>query len=62
MSFADAIIDGKLRYSQDRELPGMLHARILRSPLPHAVVVSVDTSAVPDGVVVLERDSGAETD
>lgn len=56
MSFADVIIDGKIRYSQDREAPGMLHARILRSPYAHARVLSVDTSSVPPGVVVLTPD------
>lgn len=56
MSFADAIIDGTIRYSQDQELPGMLHARVLRSPYPHARVRSVDASAVPDDVVVLTPD------
>jgi CO/xanthine dehydrogenase Mo-binding subunit len=48
-----AIAQGNVRYAQDQELPGMLHARILRSPYPHARVVRVDASAVPAGVVVL---------
>ncbi|MBV9278779.1 MAG: xanthine dehydrogenase family protein, partial [Chloroflexi bacterium] len=47
---------GSVRYSQDVELEGMLHARILRSPYPHARVVRVDASAVPDGVVTLTPD------
>src|SRR5215207_8844233 len=34
----------------------MLHARILRSPHPHARVLRVDASAVPDGVVALTPD------
>jgi CO/xanthine dehydrogenase Mo-binding subunit len=34
----------------------MLHARIVRSPYPHARVLSLDTSAVPEGVVVLLPD------
>jgi CO/xanthine dehydrogenase Mo-binding subunit len=56
VSAADAIVSGRVRYAQDRELPGMLHARIVRSPHPHARIVSVDASAVPDGVVVLAPD------
>ncbi len=47
------ILTGRLRYSQDVELPGMLHARVLRSPSPHAEVVRVDVSAVPAGVTTL---------
>ncbi|MEE8395664.1 MAG: molybdopterin cofactor-binding domain-containing protein, partial [bacterium] len=36
---------GKTRYIQDIELPGMLHAKILRAGRPHALIVSIDTSA-----------------
>jgi xanthine dehydrogenase YagR molybdenum-binding subunit len=35
---------GKARYSFDYNLPGMLHARILRCPYPHAKVKSLDTA------------------
>lgn len=51
-----SIVTGSVRYAQDRELPGMLHARLVRSPYPHARVVRIDASAVPDGVVVLTPD------
>jgi CO/xanthine dehydrogenase Mo-binding subunit len=51
-----AVLEGTVRYSQDFELPGMLHGRILRSPYPHARVRRVDTSAVPDDVVTLTPD------
>ena len=51
-----AVLEGTVRYAQDFELPGMLHGRILRSPDPHARVLRVDTSAVPDDVVVLTPD------
>ena len=40
-----AMVTGAARFTVDVKLPGMLHARLLRSPLPHARVVSVDTSA-----------------
>jgi len=53
---SNPVVAGTVRYSQDRELPGMLHARILRSPYPHARVLRVDAAAVPPGVVVLTPD------
>ena len=34
-------------------MDGMLHVRLLRSPVAHARVVRLDASAVPEGVVVL---------
>ena len=37
---------GKAKYTYDIQLPGMLYARILRSPHPHAKVLSVDASKV----------------
>jgi xanthine dehydrogenase YagR molybdenum-binding subunit len=36
---------GKGKYTYDINLPGMLYARIYRSPYAHAKIVSVDTSA-----------------
>jgi len=38
-------IRGRGRYTDDIQLPGMLHLAILRSPFAHARVLSVDTSA-----------------
>jgi CO/xanthine dehydrogenase Mo-binding subunit len=46
---------GSARYAEDFELPGMLHARIVRSLFPHARV-RVDASAVPEDCVVLTPD------
>ena len=40
-----AKVTGAARFTVDVSLPGMLHARILRSPTPHAVVRSIDGSA-----------------
>lgn len=34
---------GRARYAYDVRLPGQLYARVLRSPLPHARIRSVDT-------------------
>jgi CO/xanthine dehydrogenase Mo-binding subunit len=50
---ADPRVTGAVRYSQDVAMEGMLHARLLRSPVAHARMARVDASAVPDGVVVL---------
>ena len=51
-----SIVTGTNSYAVDVELPGMLHARVLRSPYPHARILSVDATAVPDDVVVLTPD------
>jgi xanthine dehydrogenase YagR molybdenum-binding subunit len=40
-----AKVTGATRFTVDVALPGMLYGRILRSPLPHAQVRSVDVSA-----------------
>ena len=37
-------VTGKLEYGTDMVLPGMLHGKVLRSPLPHARVLSIDVS------------------
>ena len=36
---------GKAIYTVDVNLPGMLHGKMLRSPYPHARIISIDTSA-----------------
>lgn len=36
---------GRAVYTDDLAFPGMLHGKILRSPHPHARIVSIDTSA-----------------
>src|SRR3954466_6627247 len=38
-------IRGQGNYVDDLKLPGMLHGAVLRSPLAHAKIVSIDTSA-----------------
>jgi xanthine dehydrogenase YagR molybdenum-binding subunit len=38
-------VTGGARYTADIRLPGMLYARIVRSPHPHARIKSIDTSA-----------------
>ena len=41
----DVKLTGEARYTADLKLPGMLHGAILRSPHPHADVLSVDATA-----------------
>jgi CO/xanthine dehydrogenase Mo-binding subunit len=36
-------VTGKLKFSVDYRLEGMLHAKVLRSPYPHAKIVKIDT-------------------
>jgi carbon-monoxide dehydrogenase large subunit len=38
-------VRGQGRYIDDLKLPGMLHGAVLRSPLAHARILSIDTSA-----------------
>jgi CO/xanthine dehydrogenase Mo-binding subunit len=38
-------VTGAARYTADVKMPGMLHLAYARSPLPHARIVSVDTTA-----------------
>jgi CO/xanthine dehydrogenase Mo-binding subunit/aerobic-type carbon monoxide dehydrogenase small subunit (CoxS/CutS family) len=55
-------VTGKATYSTDVRLPGMLYARVLRSPHPHARIKSMDTSkaaALPGVKAVLTHESGA---
>src|SRR5438876_5682841 len=56
---AAAKVTGVAVYADDIHLPRMLHCRILRSPHPHARVLSVDPSAarrIPGVVAVLTGD------
>ena len=53
-------VSGRLKYAGDMTMPGMLHVQVLRSPHPHARIVSIDTSAAEamDGVeaVITSKD------
>ncbi len=39
------VVTGTARYTFDVEVEGLLHLKLLRSPHPHARIVSIDTSA-----------------
>ncbi|WP_281689127.1 xanthine dehydrogenase family protein molybdopterin-binding subunit [Pseudonocardia thermophila] len=49
------LLVGRGGYIADMKLPGMLHAAILRSPVPHARIASIDVSAALEipGVVAV---------
>ena len=51
----DRLLQGQGNFLDDHVLPGMLHMAILRSPVPHARINSIDTSAAAalDGVVAV---------
>ncbi len=56
---ARAKVTGRALYTGDLKLPGMLHAKVLRSPHPSARIVSIDTAAaraLPGVRVVLTGD------
>ena len=38
-------LNGRALYAGDIKLAGMLHAKVLRSPYPHARIVRIDTAA-----------------
>src|SRR5580700_11289414 len=56
------ILTGSGRYVDDIKLPGMLHAAFVRSPLPHARVLSVDVSAARELPGVVAVYTGAEVE
>src|SRR5204862_1213068 len=54
---ARAKVTGQTRFADDIVLPRMVHAKLLRSPLPHARIVSIDPSralALPGVLLVLK--------
>ena len=52
------LVTGKGCYVDDLQLPGMLHLAVLRSPYPHAKILSIDTNAAKAmaGVVAVVTD------
>ena len=55
----DEKLRGDARYVGDMSLPRMLHGKVLRSPMAHARIVSIDTSvalAMPGVKAILTAD------
>ena len=48
-------VTGKLKFSADYDQEGFLHGKILRSPHPHALIKSIDTTKAEDleGVLIV---------
>ncbi|MBI3433786.1 MAG: molybdopterin-dependent oxidoreductase [Proteobacteria bacterium] len=62
---APSKVSGALKYAADMTMPGMLHVQVLRSPHPHARIVSIDTAgaqAMPGvaGVVMADDVPGID--
>ena len=54
-------VTGRAKYTGDVQLPGMLFARVLRSPHPHARIKSIDVSrarALPGVKAVITHENG----
>ena len=61
MPYIDGVarVTGRIEYVLNMELAGMLHAKVLRSPYPHAEIVKIDTSAAEElpGVIAILQGS-----
>ncbi len=58
-------VTGAAKFTGDLAMPGLLEAKVLRSPLPHALIESIDTSkagALPGVVAILTRDDLKDID
>jgi xanthine dehydrogenase YagR molybdenum-binding subunit len=57
-------VTGRARYTYDINRPGMIHGRIVRSPYPHAKIVSIDVSAAEKApgvkAALVWKDPGSE--
>ena len=54
------LITGRTRWTDNIQLPGMLHASMVRSPFAHARITSIDTSAAKESPNVVAVITGAE--
>src|SRR5205823_27316 len=55
-------VTGGATYTADVKLPGMLWAKVLRSPYPHARIVSIDTSEAMKVPGVIDILTGADVE
>jgi carbon-monoxide dehydrogenase large subunit len=56
------LITGDATYTDDVQLPGMVHAAILRSPHAHAKIISIDITEASGAPGVVAVYTGADTD
>ncbi|MQG77919.1 MAG: xanthine dehydrogenase family protein molybdopterin-binding subunit, partial [SAR202 cluster bacterium] len=56
------LITGGATYTDDVQLPGMLHAAIKRSPHAHAKINNIDTASASDAPGVVAVYTSADTD
>jgi aerobic carbon-monoxide dehydrogenase large subunit len=54
------LITGRTRWTDNIALPGMVHIAVVRSPIAHGTITSVDTSAALDAPGVFGAWSGAD--
>ncbi|MEM4211298.1 MAG: hypothetical protein QXS72_08765, partial [Candidatus Caldarchaeum sp.] len=54
------LVSGKGTFTEDINLPGMVHAAILRSPYAHAYIKKIDTSKAESMPGVLKVITGRE--
>ncbi len=54
------LITGRTRWTDNIQLPGMLHLAMVRSPLAHARITSIDTSAAKQSPGVMGVWTGSE--
>jgi carbon-monoxide dehydrogenase large subunit len=52
----ERLLRGRGRYVDDIELPGMLHAAIVRSPVAHGILRTIDAPELPPGALFLGPD------
>src|SRR5207237_5289815 len=53
-------VTGRAKYTSDIQLPGMLYAKVLRSPHPHARIKTIDVSkakAIPGVKAILTHEN-----
>lgn len=58
----ERLITGRTRWTDNIVLPGLLHLAVLRSPLAHAKIVSIDTSAARGEPGVIAVYTGRDLD
>ena len=54
------LITGRTRWTDNLQLPGMLHVAMVRSPFAHARITAIDTSAAKDAPNVVSVVTGRE--